>query len=192
MIGYAIKLSKYGEMFYNWHNEDIMVLDEVLMYRVSYQEFKDIICYYGKITSEFYNKIKDNGGYALLSDTKSNVVIRADEDLNVNYIGWLDIKSDLDILEVCYNFKFIKDIFIKGKKKSENEEYRIKDVMIKEVESLFKSKNIEKMRYLIYEWERKDIKNLNKAKDFLLKKVMGNIDDDYYKIYELVKLSNSA
>ena len=48
------------------------------------------------------------------------------------------------------------------------------------------------MRYLIYEWERKDIKNLNKAKDFLLKKVMGNIDDDYYKIYELVKLSKSA
>ena len=57
----------------------------------------------------------------------------------------------------------------------------LKDVVTKETD-------IDKLNYLLCEWNEKNSKDLTKIKKLLLTKINGHIDKEYERIYNLVKL----
>ena len=99
MLGYDLKLNAKETKFYNFLDKDNFILDNILMFKVSYQTFLNILEYEGTINNELYKDIKDTN-YALLSDTKSNIVIKVNNKKEITNLYYLDLKSDLDILEL--------------------------------------------------------------------------------------------
>ena len=186
MLGYDLKLNAKETKFYNFLDKDNFILDNILMFKVSYQTFLNILEYEGTINDELYKDIKDSK-YALLSDTKSNIVIKVNQKKEITNLYYLDLKSDLDILELSYNFPKLDKFFTKGSKRKivlDNKEEKmrafLKDVVMKETD-------LNKLNYLLCEWNEKTSKDLTKIKNILLTKINGPIDKEFERIYNLVK-----
>lgn len=186
MLGYDLKLNAKETKFYNFLDKDNFTLDNILMFKVSYQTFLNILEYEGTINDELYKDIKDTS-YALLSDTKSNIVIKVNQKKEITNLYYLDLKSDLDILELSYNFPKLDKFFTKGPKRKivlDNQEEKkrtfLKDIVTKETD-------LNKLNYLLCEWNEKTSKDLGKVKNLLLTKIDGHIDKEFERIYNIVK-----
>ncbi len=189
MIGYDLKLNAKETKFYNFLDKDNFTLESILMFKVNYQTFLNILEYQGEVSEEFYNQIKDRG-FALLSDTKSNVVIKVSPDRQIRELYYLDIKSDLDILELSYNFPKIDKFFKKGKireVKRDNQKEEMRIYLSKMVEE---EKDRDKLKYLLCEWNERAREDIDKIKKILRNKINGKMDKEYVRIYKLVKFMN--
>ncbi len=186
MLGYDLKLNEAETKFYNFLDKDNFTLESILMYKVSYQNFLNILEYEGTISEELYEEIKDSK-FVLFSDTKSNAVIKVNDKKEIVKLYFLDIKSDLDILELSYNFPKLDKFFKKGKIreiKNDNEEEKIKAFLTKIVNE---ENDLNKLNYLLCEWNEKTSKNIDRVKNILLNKINGRIDSEYKRIYNIVK-----
>ena len=182
MLGYDIKLNAKESKFYNFLDKDNFTLQSILMFKVSYQNFLNVLEYEGCISNNFYDQIKDTQ-YALLSDTKSNVVIKVNAERNITNLYFLDIKSDLDILELSYNFPKLDKFFIKDKVR-EIKKVNKKEQEKKMLKSLIKKEdNLDKINYILCEIKEKRCKDIEKAK----MKLLAKIDRDYHNIYGIIK-----
>ena len=57
-----------------------------------------------------------------------------------------------------------------------------------EVDKLIKNNDIEKFKFIYYEWFNKDEKNIEFMKKNITKKLNGPISDSEKKVYDLIKL----
>ena len=97
---------------------------------------------------------------------------------------------DLDILELSYNFPKLDNFFTKGKKRKiilDNKEDKMRTFLKDEI---MKETDLNKLNYLLCEWNEKTSKDLSKIKNLLLTKISGHIDKKFERIYNLVKLMN--
>ena len=68
-----------------------------------------------------------------------------------------------------------------------NEE-NIKNKLMYEVDKLIKNNDIEKFKFIYYEWFNKDQKKIESMKKKITKKLNGPISDSEKKVYDLIKL----
>ena len=186
MLGYDLKLNAKETKFYNFLDKDNFILDNILMFKVSYQTFLNILEYEGTINDELYKDIKDTS-YALLSDTKSNIVIKVNQKKEITNLYYLDLKSDLDILELSYNFPKLDKFFTKGHKRKiiiDNKEEKMRAFL---KDAVTQETDLNKLNYLLCEWNEKTSKDLGKVKNLLLTKIDGHIDKEFERIYNIVK-----
>ena len=193
MIGYDIKLNRADSKFYNFLDKDSFTLSSLLMYKISYKDFLNVLEYEGCVSEKFYTKLQEYDNYVLLSDTKSNIVIKVDDQRKVSALYYLDLKSDLDILEISYNFPKLDNFFEclnKRKIKKVNDSPKIVSFMQKELKSLIKNNDLLKIDYLISEWGNNVYKTKEDKINFLNRKINGLVDKEYLRIYDLIKLSH--
>ena len=180
MLGYDIKINAKETKFYNFLDKDNLTLDNILMFKVSYQMFLTVLEYEGHISDEVYNLIKDNK-YLLLTDTKSNIVLKVNEDRKVTNLYYLDIRSDLDILELSYNLPKLDKFFKKDKlrvMKSVNSSNKKQNFIKKVITNIT---NLDKLNYILCELELKKAHTVKEAQNTLLN------NKDYTKLYDILK-----
>ena len=183
MLGYDILLNAKESKFYNFLDKDNFTIKSILMYKVSYQMFLNVLEYQGHISNELYDQIKDSK-YVLLSDTKSNVVIKVDENKKITNLYFLDIHSDLDILELSYNLPKLDKFFIKEEVRNiKNKKTcdKKKSYLKREINKIT---NLDKLNYLLCEWHSKKAHTIEEARKRLMEKLKNKECD---RIYEILK-----
>ena len=190
--------------FFEWTSEDIIEhVKKIPLVRVSSKQLSELINNNVKMDKLFLEKIKcsttlyktKNLEYAVLISDLNKVI-----GLEFNNQGEIISRSSLlldeeeEIIEECYDIKQEELSYtIKDKNKKDffltRTEDKKKRYLLKEMENIYKDKNIEKLTYLYEELYKKD--NLSFQEKYL--KVKNDIEKNYSEIhnnlYEIVRLT---
>ena len=164
-------LDKYYP-FYEWLAEDELITKKCYVYKVSWNVLSDIPLVFCDDYTAIGVQFNNNG-----ESTYKSSLLLTDEEKILNYTKFMK-KGNI-------NYKK-KDIQINGEV-LRNEE-NIKNKLMYEVDKLIKNNDIEKFKFIYYEWFNKDEKNIESMKKNITKKLNGPISDSEKKVYDLIKL----
>lgn len=203
---YEIKLNFNDDKlinFYEWSIEDNLEhIKKIPLIKVKSNIFKDIYSYNFKVDSEFLNLIngrtlcKNNiaiENACIFCDTKNCIAIEFDKNGNSIARSSLVLEDENNICEISYSIKY-RDINIEKKDKIKiSHEFRqetyIKNIISKEILELCKKGDINKLKYLYYEW----FGTIEENKDIIIKNMFNDIKDElkkiHFNIYKIIKLS---
>jgi hypothetical protein len=202
---YEIKLnfndSSYS--FYEWSKEDkLEQIKKIPLIKVKSNIFKDICLYDFKIDEELLNIIngrtvcKENlniDNACIFCDTKNCIAIEFDKNGNSIARSSLLLEDENNICEISYSIKS-HNINIKKQNKLKlstefRQETNIKKIITKEILELYKNKNINKLKYLYYEWFNKQEENIELIMKDMLLDIKEELKEVHYNIYNIIKLS---
>lgn len=190
--------------FYEWEEKDsVELIKKIPLYRVSTQVLKDQIKYQTEFDSSLLDAIEKktilksnsrNLEYAfLLSDSKNALAIELNKEGKVISRSKLLLSDEINLNEMMFTMKETKLKYEKIKKYSTRLEIRqiakIKKLIKCEIDTLYKSKNISKLKYLYYEWFNEHENILEKMISKMNKSLEQNYDENITRIYDLIKLS---
>ena len=164
-------LDKYYP-FYEWLADDELITKKCYVYKVSSNALKYIPLVFCDDYTAIGVQFNSNG-----ESTYKSSLLLTDEEKILNYTKFMK-KGNI-------NYKK-KDIQINGEV-LRNEE-NIKNKLMYEVDKLIKNNDIEKFKFIYYEWFNKDEKNIEFMKKNITKKLNGPISDSEKKDYDLIKL----
>ena len=194
--------------FFEWQKEDILEhIKKIPLIRISSKQMEELSNYNIIVDKSFLEKIK--GITTLYKKTKDLEYATLISDLNkvialeFNSRGEIISKSSLlldeeeEIIEECCD---LREINISYKVKDKNmkdlfltrSEIKKKRYLLKEIENLYKSKNIDKITYLYEEiYNQKD--NLSLEEKYI--KLKTDLEEKYCKahnnLYDIVRLSHT-
>lgn len=176
-------------MFYDWlKNDNIKTYQKVSLYRVSNITFNDFINYNVKILDE---SIYLENNPVIFSDSYSYVAIMFDKDGNSYLKSSLLLEDELKLSSKVDDLKLTKIIYSKSSEVENDNELRlnteIKKIILKEINSLEKNNNIEKIKYLYYEWFNKNTDNLSLMIKNMKNKIDKEITSKEIYIYGLIQ-----
>ena len=192
--------------FYEWKDYDYLeLIKKIPLVKVKHKVLLDFIQNNVKVDKEFLEMIKDKTlvsdkknfkriEYAsLFTDTKNVIALEFNEEgLSISRSNLL-IDDDLNILEVIYgikettfNYEIIKKIEMNQTLRQEKE---AKKLILLEINNLYQNKEIDKLKYLYYEYKKENINDI----DYIYEQIKSNkerkIDQDILKLYHIIKLS---
>lgn len=179
-------LDKYYP-FYEWLTEDELITKKCYVYKVSSNVLSDLIEYNIILDKSFLKDIP-----LVFCDDYTAIGVQFNSNGESTYKSSLLLTDEEKILNYT---KFMKKGNINYKKKDiqinrevlRNEE-NIKNKLMYEVDKLIKNNDIEKFKFIYYEWFNKDEKNIESMKKNITKKLNGPISDSEKKVYDLIKL----
>lgn len=191
--------------FFEWTTDDIIEhVKKIPLVRVSSKQLSELISNNVIIEKSFLERIK--GSTTLYKKTKNLQYAVLISDLNkvigleFNNKGEIISRSSLlldeeeEIIEECYDLKQEELSYVlKGDEKKDifltRAEAKKKRYLLKEMENLYKEKNIEKLTYLYEELYKKD--SLSFQEKYL--KIKADIENNYSEVhntlYEIVRLT---
>jgi hypothetical protein len=188
--------------FYEWvETDNIEFIKKIPLYRVSLATLKDLMEYRVKFSSDLLEEIKDktilkNANNTILyafivSDTKNALALILNGDGNVICRSKLLLSDEINLNEIMYTMEEVNLSYTKKDKyKNRNclrQVAKIKELIKKEIDTLYENNNISKLKYLYFEWFNKqnnDIENIYKEMNNSLK---DNYSENEERIYELIK-----
>lgn len=191
--------------FFEWDtNDNILNVKKVLVFRVSHDTLLDFINYKVKLSKEFLKKIENTAIIYKQNKKKyTHMVILSDGmksiGISFNESGITEYKSNM-LLEEEEEATFIasksnpEKIEYKRLSRERNEgfttrnELEEKEFITKEINNLYKSNNIEKLKYLYIEYFDQKEDNITKAYNDLIKS-LNSMDDKHIILYDLLKLT---
>ncbi len=196
--------------FYEWKIDDLIYhIKRINLVRVDSKVYNDI---FDNVVSfdnelllsilnkcEYYNNRKvDNIPYAfLLTDSYRVIGLLLDNNGKVLKYSSLLLDEEEDVLDLTYKLSEIKLNYqiIKTKEKNEfqtrNEKQIIKYIT-NDLNNTYASKNLNKLKYLYYEYFDKQIDDIDQLYQELYSELSGNVNAKHYKLYNLIKLSYSG
>ncbi len=181
--------------FFEWNRSDkLKNIIKIPLYRVS---DKDIIILKNnkvKVDKELIKKIKlDNKNYKKIICLVSNKKITI--GLLFNEEGYLIKKSSLIFEEEeeaneisarlpITNIKYLENIKLNNQNKLRIEKEK-KEKLIKYIEE---NNNLTTLKYLYYEYYKKETKNINKIKNSLLKELSKEWNNKQNNLYKLINI----
>ena len=192
--------------FYEWNDYDYLeLIKKIPLVKVKHKVLLDFIQNSVKVDKEFLEMIKDKTlvsdkknfkriEYAsLFTDTKNVIALEFNkEGLNISRSNLL-IDDDLNILEVIYGIKettfdyeIIKKIEMNQTLRQEKE---AKKLILLEINNLYQNKEIDKLKYLYYEYKKENINDIDYIYEQIKSDLERKIDQDILKLYHIIKLS---
>ena len=192
--------------FYEWNDYDYLeLIKKIPLVKVKHKVLLDFIQNNVKVDKEFLEMIKDKTlvsdkknfkriEYAsLFTDTKNVIALEFNEEgLSISRSNLL-IDDDLNILEVIYgikettfNYEIIKKIEMNQTLRQEKE---AKKLILLEINNLCQNKEIDKLKYLYYEYKKENINDIDYIYEQIKNDLERKIDQDILKLYHIIKLS---
>ena len=192
--------------FYEWNDYDYLeLIKKIPLVKVKHKVLLDFIQNSVKVDKEFLEMIKDKTlvsdkknfkriEYAsLFTDTKNVIALEFNEEgLSISRSNLL-IDDDLNILEVIYgikettfNYEIIKKIEMNQTLRQEKE---AKKLILLEINNLYQNKEIDKLKYLYYEYKKENINDIDYIYEQIKSDLERKIDQDILKLYYIIKLS---
>ena len=192
--------------FYEWNDYDYLeLIKKIPLVKVKHKVLLDFIQNSVKVDKEFLEMIKDKTlvsdkknfkriEYAsLFTDTKNVIALEFNEEgLSISRSNLL-IDDDLNILEVIYGIKettfdyeIIKKIEMNQTLRQEKE---AKKLILLEINNLYQNKEIDKLKYLYYEYKKENINDIDYIYEQIKNDLERKIDQDILKLYHIIKLS---
>ena len=188
--------------FYEWEKTDSIIhLKKIPLYRVDKETIIDILNNRIKVSVEFLNQIlnkteifdKNHIKYSvILASLETAIVLKFDDNGVVTNYSKLLIEEENDVLEYT-RFLSITDLKYEIISKNEfnfktREENQIKKFLNKEINSLIKEKEFEKLEYLYLESFNKK-KSISDIINSINNEINENWDNVYKSLYNLLKLT---
>ena len=203
---YEIKLNFNDDKlfnFYEWSVDDKLDhIKKIPLVKVKSNVFRDIYSYNFKVNEDFLELIngrtmsKDGNNLesaCIFCDTKNCIAIEFDNTGKSISRSSLLLEDENNICEISYSIKYHNLNLEKLEKITIPSEFRqetyIKKIITKEILELCKNDNINKLKYLYYEWFGK----LEENKDTIIKHMLNDIKNElkktHFNIYKIIKLS---
>lgn len=189
--------------FYEWSkNDKLDLIKKIPLIKVKTSLFKEICLNNFKISEEIFNYIsgrticKDNikiDNACIFCDTKNCIAIEFNKNRESISRSSLLLEDENNICEISYSLKY-KDIEIETLNEIEcthefRQETKIKNTIIKEILELYKNKDVNKLKYLYYEWFNENEMNLDIIVKNMLKDIKKEFKSVHYEIYNIIKMS---
>ncbi len=189
--------------FYEWSkNDKLDLIKKIPLIKVKTSLFKEICLNNFKISEEIFNYIsgrticKDNikiDNACIFCDTKNCIAIEFNKNRESISRSSLLLEDENNICEIAYSLKY-KDIEIEKLNEIEcthefRQETKIKNTIIKEILELYKNKDVNKLKYLYYEWFNENEINLDIIVKNMLKDIKKEFKSIHYEIYNIIKMS---
>lgn len=204
-----LNFNKEGKPYYNfyeWENHDDLIrIKKIPIFRIEEKILINIFCYEGKIEQEWVKNLKDKTTFkcndttktipfaCILTDTKSCLALKFNEDGTIIGKSLLLLEDELNLLEIGFSLKKEKIVFQKEVKSKINQELRqekiIKKVIKEELEKAYQENNDNKLIYYHLEWFNDLNKDIEKIYSKMINELKKDITESTLKIYHLVKLS---
>ena len=205
---YEIKLNFNDQLleFYEWNSDDKLdLIKKIPLIKIKSNIFKDICLYDFKVNQDFLELIngrttcKDNSrieNACIFCDTKNCIAVEFDNQGKSIARSCLMLEDENNICEISYSLKS-RNINIEKLNKLHlsnefRQEIKIKQIITKEILELYKNNNINKLKYLYYEW----FGEIESNKEIITKRMFNDIKEElkktHYDIYNIIKLSYNS
>lgn len=190
--------------FYEWEEtDDIDFVKKIPLYRISTSELKDVVKYKVKFSPELIEEIKNKTilkssrkvlkNTFIVSDAKDALAMELNDDGEVISRSKLLLSDEINLNEIMFTMKEVKLNFEKIEKYQKRENIRqidkIKKLINCEINTLYESKNISKLKYLYYEWFNEKKENIEEIYKKMQQELKNNFDENQQRIYDLIKKS---
>ena len=191
--------------FYEWDKKDGLThIKKIPVFKSSSIDMDNIINGIVKVDSSFLEKInnktliyksKSNIKYAcLFCDLNRVVAVEFYKDGRSICKSSLLLDEEEEVIDECslfddfkFNYKVIdknfNNLFL-----TRTEEFRQR-YLLKEIDNLFKNKDVDKFNYLYEEMFKKDDLNIDDRYNIMLDDIKNNYSSKYNYLYEIVRLS---
>jgi len=207
---YDVLLNFNSELydFYEWEKDDnVTHIKRINLFKVDSKIFNEILDKKIKLNEDFllsiFNKceyfdnrsVKNIPYASLVTDSYRVMGLMFDESGNVIKYSSLLLDEEEDILDISDRLGEIRiDYEIKGIKDKSNDLTRLENHIIKylkkDLSNSYKDKNINKLKYLYYEYFNKQCDDIDKIYQSLSSE-LENINEKHFALYNLIKLSYS-
>ena len=205
---YEIKLNFNDQLleFYEWNSDDKLdLIKKIPLIKIKSNIFKDICLYDFKVNQDFLELIngrttcKDNSrieNACIFCDTKNCIAVEFDNQGKSIARSSLMLEDENNICEISYSLK-CRNINIEKLNKLHlsnefRQEVKIKQIITKEILELYKNNNINKLKYLYYEW----FGEIESNTEIITKRTFNDIKEElkktHYDIYNIIKLSYNS
>lgn len=191
--------------FYEWNDYDYLeLLKKIPLIKVKHKTFLDLSSNNVKVTAEFLESIHDKTlvsdkktfkriDACLFTDTKNVIALEFNQEGREINRSKLLLDDELNVLEVIYGMKETSiEYEIIEKIKTDNTLRQIDEaqkLILLEVNNLYKNKEIDKLKYLYYEYKKENIDNVEYIYESILKDLKSPFNQEILKLYYIIKLS---
>ena len=180
--------------FFEWRrNDKIKNIIKIPLIRVSDNDILNFKNNKIKVDKNFINKIKENNNktICLVSNTKITIGLLFDNNGTLLKRSSLIYEEDNEVNNICKNLKTKKITYIENTpiplKNKLRLEIERKDIILNYIK---KEKDIQKLKYLFYEYFKKENNNINQIKESFIKELEQEWNQKQNNLYNLVKLLN--
>lgn len=192
--------------FYEWNDYDYLeLIKKIPLVKVKHKVLLDLICNDIKVEESFLEMIEgktlvsDKKNFkkieyaCLFTDTKNVIALEFNgEGISISRSNLL-IDDDLNVLEVIYgmketnlNYEILKKI---EETQTLRQEREAKKLILLEINNLYNNKEIDKLKYLYYEYKKENIGDIDYIYEHIINDLNKKIDKDILKLYHIIKLS---
>ena len=192
--------------FYEWNDYDYLeLIKKIPLVKVKHKVLLDLICNDIKVEEPFLEMIEgktlvsDKKNFkkieyaCLFTDTKNVIALEFNgEGISISRSNLL-IDDDLNVLEVIYgmketnlNYEILKKI---EETQTLRQEREAKKLILLEINNLYNNKEIDKLKYLYYEYKKENIGDIDYIYEHIINDLNKKIDKDILKLYHIIKLS---
>lgn len=194
--------------FYEWNqNDNIENIKRIKLVHVDREMLDRLLCYDGKIDSNFLTKIyrtcevyttkkvKIVDYCSLFSDGERVIAIEFDNEGSPIYKSKLLIDEEEEIAILASNLEIIPFDYEVNNKILEDRfftrnEIMIRKYLIKEIEDSYDKKNYNKLKFLYQEYFEEEELSYSNMKKKLLESLKLIVDEKHKNLYQLLKVSN--
>lgn len=195
--------------FYEWKKDDnIYHIKRINLIKVDSKVYNEIydntIMFNNDFLLSIFNKCEyysnrkiESIPYAfLLTDSYRVIGILLDNTGKIVKYSSLLLDEEEDVLDLCYKLGEVNLEYKIIKKRDKNElltrnEKNIVKYIKKDLVDDYKKKNLNKLKYLYYEYFNKQNDNIDYIYHELIKELDKGINNKHYELYNLIKLSYS-
>lgn len=188
---------------FEWEQKDrLKYAKRIILFKVNNKTIKDILKKEIEISNNFIKKIPkyemngENTSPSICLIGTENIVLGLQiKENKIDKISRLLLDEEKEVIEKIKNleeeiidYKIIKE---KENKKINltRKELIIKEYLEKEINNLYKNNDINKLKYLYYEYTNKENNNKEKIYKYLIK-TLNNFNKKHNKIYNILIISN--
>lgn len=190
--------------FYEWEEtDDIDFVKKIPLFRISTSNLKDLLKYKVKFSEQFLNEIKNKTilkssskvlkNTFLVCDTKDALAIELNNEGIVISRSKLLLADEINLNEIMFTMKEAKLKYERLEKYEKRKEIRqiekIKKLINCEINTLYESKNISKLKYLYYEWFNILTDDIDRIYSDMKSDLKHSFNKNQEQIYYLIKKS---
>lgn len=190
--------------FYEWEKDDVLTfVKKIPLFRVSFETISDFLRYHIQMNSDFVKEIaykttvsdSKEQIYAafLMSDTKNTLAVLLNEEGEVISLSKTLITDDNNINEFMYTLREKSLSYCKkGLRNTRNglrQEEKLKHLILVELQTLMQEENVQKLKYLYYEWFGKEEEDKDKMYHEMMLALQNPMNDDLERIHYFIRLS---
>ena len=190
--------------FYEWEESDLLSnVKKIPLFRVDFDTMKDFLMNHIKVDESFVGDIahktifrdssEDVYASFLMSDSKNSLAVMLNEEGVVIALSKVLIVDDNNINEYMYTMRETEIpyqiLYTRRKRKQLRQEEKLKRFIQIELQTLLEEKNIQKLKYLYYEWFQKEEDSIDKMYDEMISHLSKPMNESFEKISYLINLS---